>query len=207
MTVADVISERGVTEVLHFTTNGGLTGILATEAVLPRSELSAEKHLSYVLNKNCPYRKDVAWVGYVSLSLSEVNAEFFRASRNWKREQDIWWVVLAFDPVILTENGVYFTTTNNIYTGCVRAEGVEGLASLFSDRVHRYSDRYAFRSEGKRANQPTCQHAEALYPGRLSLQHLLCVYVPNDQVYAEVRALQSSFDRIFPVEVKPEMFA
>lgn len=176
-TIAEIIERRGVTEVLHFTTNRGLTGILGKGAVLPRSLLPEDKYLEHVYQPNADTRKDRAWLGYVNLSISRINTEFFGHSSRWHAHEDVWWCALAFDPSILSDEGVYFATTNNMYSGCRRAVGAEGLEALFEDPVHRYLNEYAGRSEDMGDQLTTCRQAEALYPGPLSLERLLKVYV------------------------------
>lgn len=176
-TVADIVERRGITEVLHFTTNQGLTGILAKGQIEPRARLPEDKYLEHVYRPNADTRKDRAWVDYVNLSISRINTEYFEHSSRWHAHEDVWWCALAFDPVILSDEGVYFATTNNIYTGCRRAPGPEGLEALFGDPVHRYLGNFARRTDEVGDELTTCHQAEVLYPGPLSLERLLTVYV------------------------------
>ena len=80
-TIADVIAKRGITEILHFTTNHGVLGMFAKRAILPRRTLPAEKYLEHVYKPNAEVRKDPAWTGHVSLSISRVS----RSSMNLRR--------------------------------------------------------------------------------------------------------------------------
>ena len=59
--IAEIVTQRGIEEVLHFTTNKGLTGILAEGAVLPRKRLPEHKYLEHVYEPNAEMRKD--WSG------------------------------------------------------------------------------------------------------------------------------------------------
>jgi hypothetical protein len=176
-TIAEVVDRRGIAEVLHFTTNKGLTGILAEGAVLPRKRLPEHKYLEHVYEPNAETRKDLRWLDYVNLSISRINTEYFGHSARWHAHQDLWWCALAFDPAILSDEGVFFATTNNIYTGCRRAGGVNGLEALFAERVRRWSGNNVERPEGMPEELTTCPQAEVLYPGPLSLDRLLKVYV------------------------------
>src|SRR5262249_11051810 len=116
MNIRDVISRRRITEVLHFTTNNGLLGILATKAVKSRNRLPHDAQLEYLFLPNTDYRKDTDWVDYVNLSVSRVNDRFLDWSRRRPRSEKLFWCILAFSPTILSHSGVHFATTNNIYT-------------------------------------------------------------------------------------------
>ena len=119
-----------------------------------------------------------------------------------------WWCILSFSPEILTHPGVFFCTTNNAYTSVDRNTGARGLEKLFADRIEREPGWVATRTEATPINQPTCNQAEVLYPGELSIDYLKHIYV-QDVEYAY--ATESFFDMFegLPVqdcEVKPELF-
>src|SRR4051812_42151281 len=117
MTIPQIIKSRGITEVVHFTHHQGLLGILHSGTVKARKELPGDIQLQYIYKPNAIYRKDKVWLGHVNLSISTINRSYFSSSCRWHRASDLWWCVLGFDPIILTHDGVVFTTTNNIYTG------------------------------------------------------------------------------------------
>ena len=116
--VAAYAAERGITEVLHFTTNNGALGILATGFVLSRDRLAKEQYIEHIYTPNCPSRhKDSDWTDYVNLSISRVNGRMLGiSSGRWHATQDLWWVVLAFDGSLLAHPDVHFVTTNNTYS-------------------------------------------------------------------------------------------
>jgi hypothetical protein len=190
VTIQDILKERSITEVLHFTTHRGLLGSLHSGAVKSRERLPAEVDLKFIYKPNAIYRKDPAWLDYVNLSISRINSVFFATSCRWHRSEDLWWCVMSFAPVILTHPGVYFSTTNNMYTGVERGAGAAGLERLFAARIVRYNGNIAVRSAQLADNFTTCEQAEALYPGELSVKHLRRVYVETnedqDEVYAQM---------------------
>ncbi len=57
-TIDEFIAARGITEVLHFTTNHGLLGIFARGALLSRDDLTVDELLESVRLLNCAQRKD-----------------------------------------------------------------------------------------------------------------------------------------------------
>ena len=122
-TITEIVQAREITEILHFTTNRGLTGILAGKSVLSRERLPESQYLEHVYAPNTLLRKDQRYLDYVNLSISRINTEFFGHSTRWHANEDIWWCALAFDPTMLESPGVLFATTNNMYTGCTRAPG------------------------------------------------------------------------------------
>ena len=107
--------ERGIRDVVHFTTTRGAVGVLAARAVKSRARLPEDEYLEHVYRPNAEIRKDRAWFDYVNLSISRINDWMFDASTRWHADDGNPWVVLSFAPCILGHPGVIFTTTNNIY--------------------------------------------------------------------------------------------
>lgn len=188
--IASALYRRGITEVVHFTTNRGLVGILRSSALLPLTMLNADASLAHVLQLNAADRsRDIAWHGYINLSLHRINDYYFRVSKRWHENKDNYWCVLAFDPAITCDDGVLFATTNNAYNPYVkRAGGVPGLNALFETPIKKKPGWTAVRSPHEQACHTTCRQAEVLYPGALRLDRLTCIYVPDDDVYDEVYA-------------------
>src|SRR3954469_23794344 len=104
MSISEEVKRRGISEVLHFTTNRGLVGILATEKLLSRRRLKEEDYLQFILHNNALVRqeelphfdKSQDWLDFVNLSISEINSSYFGFSGNWAHNQDLWWCILAF---------------------------------------------------------------------------------------------------------------
>lgn len=198
--------ERGVTEILHFTTDKGVLGSLRKQCLLPRSQVSDDPDLAFIFNAVWPVKLP-EWIDYISLSVSRINRELFdRAEHNLPGR---WWAVMSFGIGILDTPGVVFTTTNNAYDDvCRRGEGVAGFEDMFAERVPwGYYGTTQYRRPDCPANQPTHRQAEVLYPGQLDLDHLQCVYVRSSEQRRMVRAWCSAFDRAPPaVEIRPEVF-
>jgi ssDNA thymidine ADP-ribosyltransferase, DarT len=209
VSVAEVIAARGILEILHFTTNSGLAGILASRAVKSRAVLPTEKTLEHVYSPNCTYRKDTAWLGYVNLSITSINLHLFGISADkWHAGEDLWWCILSFDPSVLTHEGVYFTTTNNMYTGVRRGQGGAGLEALFAPNVTRWAGNVASRTDELSKSQPTCAQAEVLYPTELSTGFLRRIYVREAQDGDTVNGMFGALDHPqIEVVVAVAMFA
>lgn len=190
MTIEQVIEDRGLTEVLHFSTSNGLIGILSSGYLLAHSELPKEKSLAHITQVNCPDRsRDADFHQYVNLSISRVNASFFSIARNkWHATKDIYWCILSFDPSIMTHDGVLFSTTNNAYSNTLRAPGATGLESLFAPTIRQFPTKWVHRSKSTPVHHTTCAQAEVLYPKAVSIEYLRKVYVPSDEVLAEAEA-------------------
>ncbi len=202
MTIASTVQQRGIAEVLHFTTNRGIIGTLATGALLSRHLLPKEKYLHHVLHVNAANRpeslhdfdKSQNWLDYVNLSISEINRRYFEFSSKWHKDSDIWWGILAFDPVIMTHEGVFFATTNNAYEPlCIREAGHAGLAQLFQDLVQRKSGWIVSR-RSRAAHLTTCEQAEVLYPQRVSVEYLRRIYVQEGEHQDQARGWLAEFD-------------
>lgn len=211
--VAEVITRRGINEVLHFTTNTGFVGMLAVGLLLPRARLPKEKYLEHIYRPNVSYRKDPAWLDYVSLSITRINTQFFGASSRWHFREDVWWCVVSVDSTILNHPGVTFTTTNNIYSGNARAQGGEGLEVMFAPETARWEGCVVLRPPDTSENEPTCEQAEVLYPGGISTKYLQAVYVATE-LHADIVGAQ--LDLLFsadpggltvpPIKIRPDVF-
>lgn len=209
MTIRAVITQRKIEEILHFTANKGVLGILDSKFLKSRERLLSDQRLEYILQPNAADRsKDAAWLDYVNLSISRINSNFFSVSAgNWHKDKNLWWCILSFRPEILDHDGVFFATTNNIYTGVTRANGPIGLESMFASRVTQWVGKVVKRDDKIPDNWPTCVQAEILYPAQVSTEYLQKIYV-NDEQSADELAGQFSMLRhpFVPIEIRPEFF-
>lgn len=204
-----MVKIRGISSVLHFTTNSGTLGILASKALKSRARLNVDQQLKHIFQPNAKHRgKDVAWLDYVNLSVSRINSQFFETcASSWHKERDFWWCILDFSPEILTHGGVWFATTNNIYSGVRRQQGEDGLAALFADYVLRWSGVGVQRPAGLPQNFTTCAQAEVLYPGEVSTRFLKCMHVSRPEAADELAAQVAAVSHCpVPIEVSPELF-
>lgn len=206
-TIADVVAHRGISEILHFTKNRGLTGTLHTGFVKSRSRLERDKELEYIFEPNASFRKDKPWLYYVNLSLSEINSAFFSVSSNsWHAGKDLWWCILSFSPDIISHEGVVFSQTNNFYTGCCRGNGAVGLEALFGSRIVQWVGRYAIRQDNSPPHLTTCEQAEVLYPGQLSTAFLQRIYVCTEEDADDVSGQLAVYGQQPEIVVNPAKF-
>jgi hypothetical protein len=204
-------ARRGVQEILHFTTNRGLVGILATGAVLSRDLLDSDKYIEHIYTPNCFSRlKDSEWTGYVNLSISRVNNWMLTKSQEWHETEDVWWAVLAFDTSLLADPGVYFVTTNNTYTSALkRGTGVSALQAMFAESVEwGYRGSRIYRRPDIIDAWTTDPQAEVLYPERVPADLLRAIYVREEEHVDTVRSMLACFQNApdVVVEHKPEVF-
>lgn len=214
MSLADIIQQKNIKEVLHFTTNHGLVGSFLTKNVISRKRLPKDEYLEHILQVNSAFRpennecfdKSEDWLDYVNLSISEINAHYFKFSTNWHQGKDTWWAILSFNPDIMTHDGVYFATTNNAYEFCQRQKMVEGFNNLFKAIIKRKGTWYVSRYS-RPTHLPTCQQAEVLYPGQISIDHLKKIYVKEGDQHDLVKSWLKQFG-ITDVDViiDPEKF-
>jgi len=203
-----IIRQRGITRLLHFSTNRGLVGTLASRALKSRALLNVDNYLERIFTPNALVRRDFPWTRHVSLSISRINASFFAASARWHAHDEVWWCVLEFAPVLLTHEGVVFVTTNNIYTGADRNTGAAGLEALFAERILQYRNLISVRGPDVPDELTTDAQAEVLYPVEVCTHHLRRVYVQNEHQAAVAEAQMAAVDHpSIPVEVQPEVFA
>ena len=199
--------QRGITDVVHFTTTNGVVGILASGVVKSRERLKEDEYLEHVFKANADefLRKDKEWLDYVNLSMQRINDWMFGfSSEKWHR--DASWVALSFSPEILSHPGVVFTTTNNIYTGCRRAEGLDGFSVMFSDRILRWRGEVVERSSNLHRSLTTDRQAEVLYPGELSIEHLQRIDVQEEETLDVIHGIMGGLQVEVPVRHASEVF-
>ncbi|MCT8467214.1 DUF4433 domain-containing protein [Chromohalobacter canadensis] len=208
MSIDDAVAARGISEVVHFTTSHGCLGTLYTQVLQSRARLQDDEMVQYLFGVNAELRRDLAYLDYISLSLEHINTQFYEVSATkWHREAPIFWCILAFDPIVLTHEGVVFATTNNMYSFVEREVGIKGFSRLFSDRIVRWRGNEVRRHQEVRSCYPTCFQAEALYPASLSTDYLQRIYVNSHDDQSEtIGFLKATFHRDVDVIVAPEKF-
>src|SRR5438874_2502808 len=130
---AEAAVARGVSEILHFTTEKGVLGSLRKDALLSRQRVQDDPDLAFIFTEVWP-RRDPEWLDHVSLSVTRINRELYeKAAHNLP---GLWWAILSFEIAILDHPDVVFTTTNNVYDDvCVRTTGPAGFEAMFRERV------------------------------------------------------------------------
>lgn len=202
--VVTAAQERGITSIVHFTTVGGLKGILASGALKSRRDLPGDELVKYVYEPNAVDRHlDQLWHDYVNLSVTVINVRMFNFSA--REHQDAEWVILESGPEILGDGGVVFCTTNNIYPAARRGRGLPGFERMFAPKVAGWYGHPVVRGE-RPSNQTTDPQAEVLYPFELPLTHLHTVTVSDDDGYEAVEAALSHFPYAPMIERDPEAF-
>lgn len=209
MSITNIIIQREIQELLHFTTNRGALGIFASGFLKSRSRLGADPQLEKIFFPNAENRsRDAAWLDYVNISVSRINESFFSiSSRNWHKNKDFWWAIFSIDPGIMSHDGVYFTTTNNMYSGVSRNLGLNGLNSMFMPSINQWNGKVVSRLANAELCTTTCNQAEVLYPGQLSTDFLRCIYVHSEK-YADELAGQMAVvgHKIIDIHVRPDLF-
>ena len=199
--------KRGITDVVHFTTNNGVLGVLASGVAKSRKRLPDDEYLEHVYMPNARHRtRDKEWLDYVNLSIQRINDQMFRPSQRWHAHKGVAWVALSFNPEILSHPGVVFTTTNNIYTGCRRAEGLEGFSRMFASRIVRWNGNVVQRRSGTPPDFPTDRQAEVLYPGELSIEYLQRIDVQTEKTLYDIHGMLCGLIMDVPVRHAPEVF-
>jgi hypothetical protein len=199
----EAAQRRDVTELLHYTTQKGVHGTIASKAVLSRAQLDKDEYLEHIREPVWP-RKDPMWVDHISLSVSSINDDLFYRSRS--HYPHLWWAVFSISPSILDDADVVFTTTNNIFPKVRRAKGVQGFEAMFADPVYGKFSEVHTRA-GKPDRQPTDRAAEVLYPVRIETQHVQAVYVSEkDHKHLVLAWCEALNHPDLCVEIRPAVF-
>lgn len=200
--ISDAAKARGISEIVHFSTNMGLTGSLHTGLLLPRNKLRTEEQLEHILTLNAKFRTEEQpwfdrtqnWINFINLSISRITRNLFQRSLSWHAGKDIFWVIMAFSVDLLDDEGVFFSTTNNIYSGTTRRQGLSGFNALFASTIHQYGGKFVTRGETPN-HFTTDEQAEALYPDGLSMNYLQRIYARTGEETDRIHALLGQFGR------------
>ena len=211
ISIEQEITRRGITEVLHFTTNNGLLGIVVSGKLLAHSELPKESLLSHIIQVNCQdRRRDTDWHSYVNLSISKINESFFGISRGWHSTKNLFWCILSFSSEIIAHDNVYFSTTNNAYPLTERGTGLDGFKALFKPEVRNFQTKVVKRKSDLNMCYTTCPQAELLYPNSLSLEYLNCIYLKSEddlfEVEAQISVCRPEYLGKIKLVVSPDLF-
>lgn len=205
----EAVEQREIYDVVHFTTSAGLVGIFAKNMLLPRAQLASDDYLEHIYRPNSKIRYEARkYWEYVNLSISSVNNRFFSISQGWHPTQDnLFWAILHFDPVILTHPEVLFSPGNMAYRGIVPEGGRDGFEAIFANKVPCGFGGTRNRVTSLAANLPTDPQAEVLYPGGISTVFLRQVTVADNEDAASVEGIVSAFCHPeVPVVVDPSEF-
>ncbi|MEJ7792028.1 MAG: DarT ssDNA thymidine ADP-ribosyltransferase family protein [Gaiellaceae bacterium] len=199
---------RGVAEIVHYTSERGVMGTVMKGMLLSRQRVQADPDLEFIF-EGVWERRDPEWLDHISLSVSRINLDLFERSRT--NHPQYWWAVMGFDPAILeNEDDVWFTTTNNVYEDvCQRGQGEPGFEAMFGQEIPwGYYGSVHRRAAGYPDAWPTDRAAELLYPGEISLEFLLHLYVPGRQHRRLVDAWCEIYGRDpLPIVIDPAAFS
>lgn len=200
---SEAAARRGVSQLVHYTTQKGIEGTIASKALVSRAGLEKEEVLA-LIREPVWDRRDAPWIDHISLSVTSINDDLFRRSRN--HFPHLWWAVIAVSPAVLDDDGVVFTTTNNIYPSVMRGTGASGFEAMFADEVvGRYG--VVHTRAGLPEAQPTDRFAEVLYPKRIETSHIEAIYVMEPGHKNMILAWCAALDHPdIAVEVRPDAF-
>lgn len=205
--VLDEANRRGVERVLHFTTINGVVGALGSGALMSRDRAEDDPYLAYIFKPNFKDRIDTAWLDYINLSIQRINTWMLSVAKYHGKADNKRWVIMSFKPVVLTHPGVIFTTTNNIYASCKRGEGVSGYSEMYAQKIWGKRDALPVtRDAESHSSCPTDRQAEVLYPGELSCQHLVKIYVEHEKTQDTIVGALGVLGVEVPIQFAPEVF-
>lgn len=170
MTIQELIQQRKINQLFHFTHSNNLTSIL-DNGLLSRSELDKE----YKYDFNDEDRID-GHMDAICLSISFPNARMFWKYRNSKPGD---WVILEIHSSILWRKNCAFYPTNAA-SNKVRFENIEllkgskALSCLFSDEVFGMK-----RDANLPAEYTTDVQAEVLVFEKIDPVYILSTFHPN----------------------------
>lgn len=194
--IAELVAQRKITRVCHFTTRQNLIYIGDVGGILANADLRMRSVPARINDK---HRYD-NHQGYVCTSIQYPNV---RLLSDFADRFGGEWIVLLIRPEVLETRGTLFSDTNASSAGAVLKPGLEGLERLFSDRW-----RLGTRTTQHLASTPTDLQAEALIPTRIENDLVYGVAVPDQGTAHDLEpsGLITPFGKLGKIVVWPRAF-
>ncbi|WP_369547395.1 DarT ssDNA thymidine ADP-ribosyltransferase family protein [Bacillus velezensis] len=199
-----LVRERKITRLCHFTKSNNLSHILRNESgILANTVLDDQLE---ILKKNDEHRYDNK-EDYVCCSVQYPNSWYL------KRIRDIdplfkEWVVLFIDPILITHPNTLFCHRNAAAgRGQFIKSGIEGFVGMFKNRV--LGQRLMYRTHSMAECCPTDDQAEVLLYKNIPRGHIIGIAVPTEEQARREKA-RLSFIKEVPKDIKwiiaPDLF-
>ena len=201
MRAYDILTNRGVTRLCHFTKFQSLTHVLSS----PDGILASDSIAPDTKNPNDEYRYD-GRPNYVCCSVQYPNSWFLQKSMG-KNSDCIFreWVILYIDLNILKHKRALFCPGNaSKARGAFINENMDDINSIFSTHVptHNHS-----RSDKMLPSCPTDGQAEILIEHNIPREYIKGIAVQNkdvaQRIYGMLRMLTIDY---IPIYIVPDMF-
>lgn len=189
--IQQIVKERGITTVYHFTLSTNLPYILGedenTNGVLATQEL--KKRQTIALNVTDPNRYD-GHPEAISCSISFPNKYYFKAAqeRNETEYQD--WVILSIDSKVLDEKTLFSPFNAAISSGRYIGTGPEKFEELFQAEISKPNGDIFRRPINRSPKLPTDIQAEALIQKRIPKELINGIYFSSSNVQTEYYRLK-----------------
>ena len=186
MAIRNLISQRGIDSIYHFTTTINLSGIYQVELICPRSEYDTLRGLANddMYEDYLDHMDDLRLDGlndHVNTSLSHPNVYLLNAYRQRKNLAHYTWCILELDPLLMERDETLYSVTNAASTYSSQygiGKGEEGFNQLFMPEV--ITKKGVFKRKGLPDKYPTDIQAEVLIPGNIGVDHIKAVYFETE---------------------------
>ena len=216
--IQKIVRDRGITQLVHFTTLQNLFGIVEMDGLIARDNLiqiAAQRKDQYLLDYiafNDSVRLDMH-TGHINLSIQHPNPLLFRRFRQRFAQCDVW-CVLLIAPECMTIPGTLFTL-GNAASRHVRSAGIGSnsadLEAMFGDTIltgNQYEQRTLTRKELAPC-YPTDPQAEVMIPSRVPLAKIFAMAFDCETSSLRARAALKVRDpnaQIPESKIIPELF-
>lgn len=179
--VLDVLNQRGVRHLTHFSASRNLPHILSEGGLLSVDALRAAR-LSYepTDSSRLDRRTDA-----ICCNIDLPNTRYFRVAQSKINAFNFPdWVILLLNPALAARPGTGFAPGNAARkSGREIGSGAEALSDLWGEEAAGEK-----RYPGHRPASPTNTQAEVLIPGKIDLADVLSVVLPSSVRVREERA-------------------
>lgn len=174
MTIEELVHQRNITRLFHFTHSDNLSSILEN-GLLSRTVLDDDENIDYV------YNDDIRIDGHkdaICLSVSFPNSRMFYKYRRLRAGD---WVILEIHPSVLWDKECVFYPTNaasnNVrLTDIENLKGSEAFSNLFANDVFGTQ-----RNCNLPAEYPTDVQAEVLVFENIEMSYIVNTYHSNKE--------------------------
>lgn len=195
--VKDIIEQRNITRLCHFTKSKNLPQILMKGKGILASEFIDKD----IFDPNDKFRHD-GKTKYINCSIQYPNIYYF----NKIFEKDVQfkeWIVLFINPYIMNNESTYFCKVNAAKNnGKYIKNGANSLEELFDKQVFKIS-----RTSSMPINVPTDLQAEVLIYEKIPIEAIDAIVAQSEeQAHREKVRLETLNLQIPNIYIIPEMF-
>jgi hypothetical protein len=209
-----IISERNISELIHFTPTKNLYGIMEMGEIMSRARLEELDVEHFDILDYIEFNDEIRYddKNYINLSISSPNTFLFSKFRDkTKDDPTIVWCVLKIETKYIYEYDTLFSVTNAASNAAKKQFGISGNIEMFKQLFANELIFKTYRGNRKikrgkiKDKYPTDVQAEILVKSSIPISSIKKVCFLNNEELAMTKAALDNFNTDNFI-VEPEIF-